>query len=122
MKLGARFHRQRQPRTRKASAALGPLQIRWLGALLIAVQLPQAADLPLWVAGFGIALVALRLWLLTRDRARPGFGDLAHHRVRIATRSVVMNGDGPTIVGQCGGDRASDALGRAGHEHRAGTR
>jgi len=72
VKLGARFHRQRQPRTRKASEALGPLQIRWLGALLIAAQLPQAADLPLWVAGFGIALVALRLWLLTRDRARPG--------------------------------------------------
>jgi len=57
---------------RKPAESLGPLQIRWLGAMLVAAQLPQALDVPVWVAAFGIALVALRLWLLSRDRVRPG--------------------------------------------------
>ena len=65
--------RLRRRRTRNAGAAqtLAPLQVRWIGALLIAAQLPQAGDVPIWVAGFGVSLVALRLWLLSRDRARP---------------------------------------------------
>ncbi|MEO6749367.1 MAG: DUF3488 and DUF4129 domain-containing transglutaminase family protein [Casimicrobiaceae bacterium] len=56
----------------KASAPppLSLAQIRWLGAMLIAAQLPQAPHLPLWIACFGITLVALRLWLLRDDATR----------------------------------------------------
>ena len=49
---------------------LGPAHIRWIGALLIAVQLPQASVLPIWAAAFGIMLVVLRLVLLRRDLAQ----------------------------------------------------
>ena len=55
---------------RRSRAIATPLtlpQIRWLGAMLIAAQLPQAPHLPLWIATFGITLVALRLWLARRD-------------------------------------------------------
>src|SRR5689334_19621532 len=51
--------------------ALTPAQIQSLGILLVAAQLPQAVHLPIWVALFGIALVALRFVLLRRDRLRP---------------------------------------------------
>lgn len=46
-------------------------QTRCIGALLLAAQLPQAPHLPIWVAAAGLLLVALRLALLRRDRARP---------------------------------------------------
>jgi len=58
-------------RNEGASTALMPPQIRWLGALLLAAQVPQAVHLPIWVALFGAMLVALRFALLRRDRARP---------------------------------------------------
>jgi transglutaminase-like putative cysteine protease len=54
-----------------AVSPLKPPQIRWLGALLLAAQMPQAVHLPLWVALFGAMLVALRFALLRRDRVRP---------------------------------------------------
>lgn len=54
-----------------ASPTLAPNQIRWLGALIVCTQLPQAPHLPLWIAVFGIALVGLRLLLMRSDRARP---------------------------------------------------
>ncbi len=61
--------------TRRARAAprtlLTPLQVRCLGALLIAAQVPQAAHLPIWVAAAGILLVGVRIGLLRRDRLRP---------------------------------------------------
>ena len=50
---------------------LKALQIRWLGALLLAAQVPLAVHLPIWVALFGAMLVALRFALLRRDRLRP---------------------------------------------------
>jgi protein-glutamine gamma-glutamyltransferase len=50
---------------------LSPLQIRWLGALLLAAQVPQAVHLPIWIALFGAMLVAVRFALLRRDRSRP---------------------------------------------------
>ncbi|MBS0320014.1 MAG: DUF3488 domain-containing transglutaminase family protein [Proteobacteria bacterium] len=46
-------------------------QIRWIGALLIAAQLPQAPWLPAWIAVFGITLVGLRMVFATRDARRP---------------------------------------------------
>lgn len=50
---------------------LTPLQIRWLGLLLIAAQAPQAPHIPIWVAIAGTMLVGVRIALLWRDRARP---------------------------------------------------
>jgi transglutaminase-like putative cysteine protease len=55
----------------RTAALLTPLEIRWLGALLLAAQIPLVPDVPIWAALFGIALVAVRLWLLVRDRSRP---------------------------------------------------
>ena len=58
-------------RERDAPASLSVVQIRWLGVLLVCAQLPQAPHLPLWIAAFGMLLVALRFALLRRDRLRP---------------------------------------------------
>jgi protein-glutamine gamma-glutamyltransferase len=62
-----------RPKRAGAAAAQGltPLQVRVLGMLLIAAQLPQAPHLPIWVAVAGITLVGLRIFLLYRDRLRP---------------------------------------------------
>jgi transglutaminase-like putative cysteine protease len=61
----------RRGRKNAAPEVLSPLQTRWLGALLIAAQLPQAPHLPIWVAGVGVMLVGLRILLLRRDPMRP---------------------------------------------------
>ena len=53
------------------SATLTPLKVRWLGALLLAAQLPQAPHLPIWVAIVGPMLIGVRLLLLRRDPRRP---------------------------------------------------
>jgi len=50
---------------------LSPLKVKWLGALLLAAQVPQAPHLPIWVAVAGLMLVAVRLLLLRRDPRRP---------------------------------------------------
>jgi len=50
---------------------LSPAQVTWLGATLLIAQLPQMFFVPVWVARFGTMLVAVRLALLRRDRARP---------------------------------------------------
>lgn len=50
---------------------LTPLKVKWLGALLLAAQVPQAPHLPIWVAVSGLILVAVRLLLLRRDPRRP---------------------------------------------------
>ena len=55
----------------RTSPMLSPTQIRWLGALIVCAQLPQAPHLPWWIAVFGLLLVALRFALLRRDRQRP---------------------------------------------------
>jgi transglutaminase-like putative cysteine protease len=53
--------RNRRARVRLPSPRLSSTQAWWLGALLIAVQLPQVAYVPFWVAAVGIGLVAVRL-------------------------------------------------------------
>jgi hypothetical protein len=58
-------------RARPASPPLDATQVRWLGALIVCAQLPQAPHLPLWIAAFGLLLVGLRFTLLRRDRLRP---------------------------------------------------
>jgi transglutaminase-like putative cysteine protease len=50
---------------------LTPLKVKWLGALLLAAQIPQAPHLPIWVAAAGLMLVSVRLLLLRRDPRRP---------------------------------------------------
>jgi transglutaminase-like putative cysteine protease len=59
-----------RPRPTSPPPHLAPVQIGWLGALLLAAQIPQAPHLPVWVALTGFVLVLLRLALLAR--ARPG--------------------------------------------------
>src|SRR5437762_5126021 len=44
---------------------LSPIQVRWLGALLVAALLPQAVHLPLGIAVLGLALIALRVLLIS---------------------------------------------------------
>jgi transglutaminase-like putative cysteine protease len=53
-------------------APLSPLQIRWLGILLVCAQLPHATNLPLWIVVFGVTLVVVRMRLAARDGTRPG--------------------------------------------------
>jgi len=65
--FGARPNRAGAP----SPQGLTALQVRVLGMLLIAAQLPQAPHLPIWVAVAGITLVGLRIFLLYRDRLRP---------------------------------------------------
>ena len=58
-------------RARSASPPLDATQVRWLGALILCAQLPQAPHLPLWIAAYGLLLVGLRFALLRRDGLRP---------------------------------------------------
>jgi protein-glutamine gamma-glutamyltransferase len=51
------------PTTPPERAALRPIQIRWLGALLLAAQIPHLGDVPAWAAAFGLMLVGARLLL-----------------------------------------------------------
>ncbi len=67
--LGERLLRTRRRAT--LPRALGTRELRWLGALLIAAQLPQAPHLPIWVAVAGIALVLVRIAILRDDPWRP---------------------------------------------------
>ena len=49
---------------------LSPDQMRWLGLLLVAAQLPLAGTVPGWAAAFGVALVGVRFVLLRREGFR----------------------------------------------------
>ena len=65
----------RVARTRTESARyafLAPRQVVWLAALIAAAQLPHFRSVPVWVSVAGAAIVALRLFLLHRDRMHPG--------------------------------------------------
>jgi protein-glutamine gamma-glutamyltransferase len=61
---------RRKPSRAAPRTPLSAAQIRWLGIFLLATLLPQAPFVPIWVAGFGTMLVALRMLLLQRDRLR----------------------------------------------------
>jgi transglutaminase-like putative cysteine protease len=56
--------RNRRVPVRIPSPQMSPTQVRWLGALLIAVQLPQVAYVPVWVAVTGLLLVGARLMMV----------------------------------------------------------
>lgn len=66
-----RFLASRRPSSAPPSRPLAARELRWLGVLLLAAQLPQAPHLPIWVAIAGIALVLVRILLLRNDRMRP---------------------------------------------------
>jgi len=68
---GFSFLRQRPGAPSQRRSQLSSTQIGWLGALLLAAQLPQAPHLPIWVAAIGILLVAVRWIMLRQDRQRP---------------------------------------------------
>ena len=53
-------------RRKSAPAILTTKHVRWLGALLLAVQLPQAYYMPAWIALVGCGLVLSRMWLQGR--------------------------------------------------------
>lgn len=78
--MTGRARRRKAP----ASPALSVAQIRWIGALIVCAQLPQAPYLPVWVAALGLALCGLRLLLLHRDRVRP------HAPARIPSWTLVL--------------------------------
>jgi transglutaminase-like putative cysteine protease len=56
----------------RTDAMLMPRELAWLGALIVAAQLPHLPSLPVWVSITGILLVALRALMLYRDRRHPG--------------------------------------------------
>lgn len=58
-------------RTAPPTRTLGTRELRWLGVLLVAAQLPQAPHLPIWVAVAGLALVLVRVAILRTDPWRP---------------------------------------------------
>ena len=69
---GASFFPLKRPRTPvQRPDPLSVHQVRWLGALLVAAMLPQAAHLPLGISVMGLLLVGLRLAVTWRPRARP---------------------------------------------------
>ena len=71
MKLAAWLTAARRRAQTPSRNVLSPLQARWLGALVIAAQLPQAPHLPIWVAVAGVMLVGVRILLLRPDPLRP---------------------------------------------------
>ncbi len=66
------FTKQRRAPPARGDDTLSTYQVRWLGALLLATQLPMIAFVPLWIAGLGTSLVVLRFWLIARAARRPG--------------------------------------------------
>ena len=46
-------------------------QTRWLGALMLATQMPMLAFVPPWIAGLGTSLVLLRFALIARAAKYP---------------------------------------------------
>jgi transglutaminase-like putative cysteine protease len=59
--------KQRRAPPGRRVVTLSPSQIRWLGALLLATQLPMVGYVPLWVACLGTLLVGMRFLLVARS-------------------------------------------------------
>ena len=90
---GTPVSRMRAPRA--PLALLNGSQVLWLGALLLAVQLPQAYYMPAWVAVLGMLLVVLRMVLQRRPlgariaKCQAGEAPLCRHHQRLPERAVV---------------------------------
>ncbi len=59
--------KQRRAPPGRRVVTLSPSQIRWLGALLLATQLPMIGYVPAWVACLGTMLVGLRFLLVAHS-------------------------------------------------------
>ena len=59
--------KQRRAAPGRRVVTLSPSQIRWLGALLLATQLPMLGYVPAWVACLGTMLVGLRFLLVAHS-------------------------------------------------------
>ena len=66
------FTKQRRAPPAPGDDTLSTGQVRWLGSLLLATQLPMLAFVPPWIAGLGVSLVGLRFMLIARAARRPG--------------------------------------------------
>jgi hypothetical protein len=64
--------KQRRARTPPRNEKLTTEQLRWLGSLLLATQLPLLAFVPLWIACVGTALVGVRYLQLARQARHRG--------------------------------------------------
>ncbi len=65
------FKKQRRAPPPRGDDTLSIGQTRWLGALMLATQLPMLAFVPLWIAGLGTSLVLLRFVLIARAAKDP---------------------------------------------------
>ncbi|MET0683623.1 MAG: DUF3488 domain-containing protein, partial [Casimicrobiaceae bacterium] len=65
------FKKQRRAPPPRGDDTLSIGQTRWLGALMLATQLPMLAFVPLWIAGIGTSLVLLRFVLIARAAKDP---------------------------------------------------
>jgi hypothetical protein len=63
--------KQRRAPMAPADDTLSVGQVRWLGALMLATQLPMLVFVPLWIAVLGISLVALRFVVIERAARHP---------------------------------------------------
>ena len=64
--------KQRRAAAARRAESLTAGQLRWLGALLLAAQLPLVAFVPIWIACLGVVLVALRFVQINRRANHPG--------------------------------------------------
>ncbi len=89
-------HRSRKRERHAAKSLLSPNQIRWVGLMLLGVQVPLVPYVPAWGAMFGMLLVSLRFLLLRRDRSlalrpsRPASGWLLLLAALVAAFAVWM--------------------------------
>jgi transglutaminase-like putative cysteine protease len=65
------FRKQRRAPMAPPDDTLSISQVRWLGALMLATQLPMLVYVPVWIAILGTALVGLRFVLIARSARRP---------------------------------------------------
>ena len=65
------FKKQRRAPLPRGDDTLSITQVRWLGALMLATQMPLIASVPLWISGLGTSLVALRFVLIARSARDP---------------------------------------------------
>ena len=65
------FTRQRRAPPAPGDDTLSTGQVRWLGSLLLATQLPMLAFVPGWIACLGLFLVSLRFVLIARAARHP---------------------------------------------------
>src|SRR5206468_4505744 len=65
------FKKQRRAPPPRGDDTLSVGQTRWLGALMLATQIPMLAFVPLWIAGLGTSLVLLRFLLIARAAKDP---------------------------------------------------